>query len=594
MAAARLDDAVLVVTDHHGHVLGSCFTAPVLDSSRRGTYLVASAHGLLLEASRGQPVTVVDRANQRHAAEILVCPRSAVPDIALLYVENANNRAVTCIDQPAPGTVVIRAALSGLDTRVGDLRGSYVGEESLEDHQMMVVVIDDLGPLEMPESAEHVRSVAYAGLSGMSGAPVCHSGTGGAVVGGMVVRRNTSGIANRVYALPMRAIRRYLGEHGYTLRVDHPPPTTARSSEMLMGRLIVRLLDQPGGLHQLWEETSSLFYSGEPIDVALREAVERPTRLGLEGLQLAEVEFLLARLLLKRGDERRGMAMLHRARRLSARSSTTEFRHLTALIDLRTMLHAARDLRPDERRSIFERGVGAYEQSPAATDEERAYEVASAIGSEANLMASEIGFLRRDPSAMRHYDSLLTEHSALLAGYPQLLREKQEIVNIGLSAVDALWGGDEARDPVARSHELEALAARGRLAALQRGNGIFYAQMLLADAVAARVNGHPHRAFALVCLVGTVLSSSQLTLSHEGVHSFASYINEHDRPLAHLLETTHSFDLPDARIILRDADTSPRSDKAALEAALEWCQSIEAETRKVSDIHDLESLIRGL
>ncbi|HEX4702598.1 MAG TPA: hypothetical protein VH352_10765 [Pseudonocardiaceae bacterium] len=458
----------------------------------------------------------------------------------------------------------------------------------------MDVIVEDLGFLEPPLSGDQARSLAYAGLRGMSGAPVCRTDSGEVLVYGMVVQRNTGGIANRVYALPVDAMQRFLGTRGYPLRVTRGLDATPRSVSLLMGRLISRMLDSPGGLHQLWADASGLFYSGEPVDAAFHDAIRRPDRFGLESLQVAELEFLLARLLFKRGDEQGGLTMLRRARTLASRSSATEHRQLTALIDLRMVMYSARDLSPGWRRSVFEHGVGAYELTPGTSDDERAYEVASAVGSEATELASDIGFVHLDVVARRHFSGLLAKHTELLTGYPQLLRDKQEIVNIGLSAIEILWGIDEARDSRDRSATLAALAARGRLAATQRGNVIFYAQMLLADAIAARMSGQSYRGFALACIIGTILASSNLRLSHEGVRSYLSYVDAHDGVAAGVLRTAHSIDLSDARTVLLGTNLAPPADRSALDAALAWCQSAHTGVRNVSDIFELESLIRGL
>lgn len=594
MAGGYLDKAVLAVTNGAGQELGSCFRAPILDSSRFGAYLITTGHSLLADARRGGQVTVMDRDGARYNADVMVCAEAAEPDVGLLYTNQPVGQLVECISPPTAGEVLIRSALSGLDTSFGTLRGEHHGLESLDGGQLMAVALKDLGFLEPPESGGHVRSLAYGVLRGMSGAPVCRTAGGKVLVYGMVVRRNTGGISNRVYALPVDVMRQFLSQHGFPLRVSQRLDSTTQATNLLVGRLISRLVDYPGGLHQLWVDTSGLFYSGIPIDAVLQDALRQPERFGLAELQAAEVEFLLARLLFKRGDDRSGLTLLRHAHGLAGRGSTTEHRHLAALIDLRMMLWSARDLSADKRRLLFERSVGTYEQLQGAPDDERAYEVASAVGSEANQLASDDGFLRRDDSTRRQFSRLLTKHTGLLTTYPQMLREKQEVVNLGLSAVKIMWNLDETRDPNEQSDALAALASQGRLAAIQRDNGIFYAQMLLADAIAARLNGQPYRAFALTSLVGAILSSSHLRLSHEGVRSYLSFIDEHDGVLADLLRAAHATDLSDVPTVLSNLDLSSQAERSALTAALDWCQSINAGGMSVSEAVELESLIQDL
>ncbi|MFC4858682.1 hypothetical protein [Actinophytocola glycyrrhizae] len=590
MVASSLDDAVLVVTDGEGHVLGSCFRAPILDSDRTGTYLVTTAHGLAVDARRGNTVLVVDRAGRCHQADVVLCPTSA-PDVGLLYVGRHLGEPLDCVSPAPSGAVVIRGAMSGLDTRIGSLRGWHTGLESLTGEQMMAVTIHDLGFLEPSASADHVGSLAYAGLRGMSGAPVCDADTREAHAYGMVVRRNIGGIANRVYAVPIDTVRRYLARAGYALRVTRRLDNSSQPESLLVGRLMTRLLGSPGGLHDLWEVASGLFYSGVPVDATFLAAIRQPEQFGLDTLRVAELEFLLARLLFKRGDQRDGLALLRKARALAGRSATADHRGLAALIDLRMALHVARELSPARRRSVLELCVGTYEQAPGYSDDEQAYEVASAIGSEASQLAADTGFVRADAAARRHFSTLLTKHTGLLTGYPRLLRDKQEVVNLALSAVDIMWGTDDRAE---RAERLTELAARGKLAAIQRGNKIFYTQMLLADAIAAQLNGRPRRAYALTCLVGAIMASSDLRLSHEGVPSYLSYLDENDRTTANLLRTAYAVDLPDARSVLLASELPPSADRSALDAALAWCQSIEINARNISDIFELETLIRDL
>lgn len=594
MTSGYLDKAVLAVTNGAGQELGSCFRAPILDSSRSGAYLITAWHSLVVDARRGDQVTVTDRDGGRYHADVMASAGTAEPDVGLLYINQPVGQLVECVTPPATGKVVIRSALSGLDTTFGTLRGECYGLESLAGEQLMAVALEDLGFLELPESGGHVRSPAYGVLRGMSGAPVCRTADDEVLVYGMVVRRNTGGISNRVYALPVDVVRFFLNQQGFPLRVSRRLDSTIRATNLLVGSLISRLADSPGGLHQLWVDTSGLFYSGIPIDAVFQEAIRRPERFRLAELQAAEVEFLLARLLFKRGDNRRGLTMLRHAHGLAGRGSTIEHRHLAALIDLRMVLSSARDLSADRRRLLFERSLGTYEQVQGAPDDERAYEVASAVGSEANQLASDDGFLRRDDSARRQFSRLLTKHTSLLSTYPQMLREKQEIVNLGLSAVEIMWDLDETRDPNERSEALAALASQGRLAAIQRDNGIFYAQMLLADAIAARLNGQPYRAFALISLVGAILSSSHLRLSHEGVRSYLSFIDEHDGVLADLLRAAHATDLSTVPTVLSNLELSSQAERSALIAALDWCRSIGAGVMTVGEVVELEGVLRGL
>lgn len=593
MSHETMIDAVLAITNREGAVLGSCFCIPVLDSTQPGVFLLSTAHGLLAESRRGDRVLLVDHSGVRYEADIVLCADPNEPDIGLLCTSEPIGAVVTCTVSVLPGDVLIRGFLSGLDTRGATVRGWYSGLESLSDKRLMDVTLEHLGPLELPESAGQVRSSAYASLRGMSGAPVCGVVNDALTVCGMVTRRNTAGIANRVYALPIAEIEGFLGEHGYPLHVTHRREMPHQTGS-LVSILIARQLDSPGGLYQLWNDASGRFYSGEPIDHEFRAMLQLPEQYHLETFQIAQLQFVLARLLAKRGNEHQALDLLRQARVVAGRSSSSDHQHLAALVDLRMMSFLARDLSPSARRSAFESSLGTYEQTNAASDDELAYEIASTVGSEAAQLAGSIDFINQDQSARSHFIALFDKHSRLLSGYPRLLHDKQEVVNIALSATELLWATDRARDPNEQGEALAGVAHRGKIAALQRNNGIFYTQMLLADAIAARASGDSYRAFALICLVGTILAAAGLRLSHEGVGSYLSYLEQHDPLLANTLRLTHSARLRVARTTLLNSEFTSPTERVALDAALGWCEQVVNDIRSVADVFALEPLVRDM
>ncbi len=133
---------------------------------------------------------------------------------------------------------------------------------------------------------------------------------------------------------------------------------------------------------------------------------------------------------------------------------------------------------------------------------------------------------------------MLNRHSGLLSLFPALLLNKQEIVNIFLLVIEQLW---DLRAGVADGEScarLDELAVRGKLAATQRANAIFYAQMVLVDAISARRTGDIGRASVSALAVGASLRSANLGIGHEGIKILARYLYHREPGLFRLLETS--------------------------------------------------------
>jgi hypothetical protein len=572
MNESLLRDVTYTVLNASGVVLGSCFRAPVLDSHQPGSYLLSAAHPVRLESYKHQGVSIVGMSKEVHSARIVVCGDGDDPDVSLLYSHELRGAPITCSIGHIVGPVSLRGAPSGLSTKQATLRGRASGVEELGVHQLFEIVLEDVSLLErsVEQSQGDPQSMAYAALRGLSGAPVCATYENDMLAYALVVRRNVSGIANRVYAVPMSTIKNFLGSKGHVLQTTRRARLSDSTLALLVGRLIRRIAEAPGGLHRLWEDMSELFYAGIPIDTALRDAVAQPSKFGFRApAQIAGLEFLLARLLLKRGETAPAISILRQARIQAAQSSTDEHRQLVAQIDLRMLMQLTGALSPYQRRSQFESGVGRYEEVPGIPDDERAYEVASAIGSEATDLATVADFSSHLPVLGRHFSNLLHKHSLLLRTYPYTLRDKQEIVNIGLSILEVLWDIDRPRDTVEKADLLRALAVRGRLAASQRSNAIFYAQMLVIEAIAARMTGDSPRAFTLLGAVGAALADSDLQLSHEGIKSYVSYLDRNDLVASRVLRASYEVDLSHVTdvLLVHNVITS-LSERAALERGL--------------------------
>ena len=586
-----LRDATYTMVNGAGTVLGTCFRAPVLDSSGTGTYLLTAGHAVLEEFRRHAPVRIVGATDDCHEGDVRACGTGAEPDVGLLHVGEPLGEPLACAARHPGGPVLVRGSPSGLATSQATLRGWNAGPENLGSQRFIDVIVDDMGFLEPASRSPHpVSSLGYSTLSGLSGAPVCDASRADETpVLGIVARRNTAGITNHVYAVPILVAAVFLGTHGHFLQTSRAQAPDNTSTGILTGRLMGRLMRVPGGMHQLWEDTSELFYAGVPVDVMLEAALNKPVRHGLETpLQTAGVRFLLARLMMKRGRSAQGLTLLRQARSTLRHAKTAEHHRLAALIDLRMLMHSAPTSNLAHRRAAFESGVGRYEDAPGLTDADRAYEVASALGSEAAEWVNLTAFGDDNPFARHYFRRLLGRHGDLLDDRPDVLIDKQEIVHISLNTMDALWDTVGVRHDEDQSARLATLALRGRMAATQRQNAIFQAQMMVTEAIAARIVADDGRAFALLGLVGAALASANLDLSQEGIRSYLSYLDRTDPLSAQVLKVVHSLGAHDGRVVLLGSNLDASStERSAITVALKHCEPIEHGMDGIAGLFDL-------
>jgi hypothetical protein len=98
-----------------------------------------------------------------------------------------------------------------------------------------------------------------------------------------------------------------------------------------------------------------------------------------------------------------------------------------------------------------------------------------------------------------------------------------------------LWTTGDVAAGREHAERILATATRGASAARQRSNGIFYIQMMLARAVAARAVADHGTAFYLLGLAADALAKGGLTLNHEGLKILHAYLQRSDPELARLL-----------------------------------------------------------
>jgi hypothetical protein len=534
--AAVLRQSVFNVGDGN-HLLGTAFVVRVLDSMRPGTFLLTASHAVRYAWHANGKLTLTSADGDQFTGSVLACNEEVYPDVALIYVPSRIIAPLTASAATAAGPVVVRGGLSGVLTDQASLRGWCYGQEYEQSRRYLDIVLSDLAIIE-PDSAQQDAELndVYAALRGLSGAPVAQADEAAALtVIGLIAKRNTHGIANRVYAIPMQEAANYLQRQGFYLDVAIAPQSDLTLGA-LAGRLITRTLESSDGMHELWEDVSGLFYSGLPIDQILRDAIRQPASYGLDGgLAVHELEYLLARLLLKRGQETEAGELFLSAGHGAALGRSSAHRRLSALVRLRQVGPASPTNYQDHSWLTFGEAIRSYENLTDFSEHERAYEIASAVGVAAADFSLTEPFLAQDEEAIGVFTAMAGRHTELVSAYPQWLLAKQEPVGIMLQLTGLLWTTGDVAAGQEHAERILATATRGASAARQRSNGIFYIQMMLARVVAARAASDHDRAFFLLGLAADALAKVGLTLNHEGLKILHAYLQRSDPELARLL-----------------------------------------------------------
>lgn len=534
--AAVLRQSVFNVGDGR-HLLGTAFAVRVLDSTRQGTFLLTAAHTVRYAWNTNGKLTLADANGDQLTGSVLACSEDFYPDVALIYVPGKIIEPLAASAATAAGPVIVKGGLSGVLTDQASLGGWCYGQEYDQSRRYLDIVLSDLAIVE-PDSTRQSAELndVYAALRGLSGAPVVQADQAvPATAIGLIAKRNTHGIANRVYAIPMQDAANQLQRQGFYLDVAVAPRSDLALGA-LAGRLITRILESSDGMHELWEDVSGLFYSGLPMDQIIRDAIRRPASYGLDGgLAIHELEYLLARLLLKRGQETEAGQLFLSAGQGAAHGHSPAHRRLSALVRLREAGAASATNHRDHRWLTFSEAIRSYENLADFSEHERAYEIASAVGAAAADFSLTERFLVRDEEAISVFNAMAGRHTGLVSAYPQWLLAKQEPVGIMLQLTGLLWTTGDVAAGREHTERILAVATRGASAARQRSNGIFYIQMMLARVIAARAASDHGTVFYLLGLAADALAKGGLTLNHEGLKVLHAYLQRSDPELARLL-----------------------------------------------------------
>lgn len=594
-----LEDAIYTLLDSDNRVVGVGFRTPVLNAAYEGTFLLTAGHSVLAEKRRTGKVRVVrSSSGDDHAGSILIANGTGHgPDVGLVHVDELLGRPLPLTGLITPGPVTVRGAPSGVVTEQASFAGHILSEEwHVTDGRIVDVILEDLGWLEHPRrtseplATDEAVGVAYAALGGLSGAPVVQVHADGVGhVCAMIASRNVAGIANRVYGVPMSVAGRHLASRGFPTKVAHAAAYYEQSLSVtaLTGRLMHRILQSPGGAAQLWDEVSELFYMGIPVDLVLKEALSDPRKYHLEGdLQTSQVEFLLGRLLLKRGKVAEARRHLGQVAHRAYRDASPEHLHLAALVNLRLVLEEGREPNARRRRNDFANALGKYESVGHVSDEERAYEIASAVGREASLLPV-VATLNQQDGAREYLSWLVRQHGVLLESYPETLMDKQEVVQIAITVLSSLYGLNDLQGSE-RIEQLEACVRRGVTAAIQRENAIFFVQMMLVSAVLSSARREHTRAFTLACCAGGTLRRAGLGLRHEGISSIVRYLDLSEPTLVNILRSVFEYDVEDGiRRVISTGTEHAGEYLSALGASSSGSMEWLGQTRNFRDVFDL-------
>ncbi len=594
-----LEDATYTLLDSDNRVVGVAFRAPILNAEYEGTFLLTAGHSILAEKRRTGKVRVVrSSSGDDHIGTVLIANAMGHgPDVGLIHVDELLGRPLPLSGVVVPGPVTVRGAPTGVVTEQASFAGHILAEEwHVTDGPIVDVVLENLGWLEHPQrmpeplATDEGVGIAYTALRGLSGAPVVQvqaDEIGQACA--MVVSRNAAGISNRVYGVPMSVVGRYLASSGFPIKLAHAPAyhEQALSVTALTGRLMHRILQSPGGAAQLWGEVSELFYMGIPVDIVLKDVLSEPRKYHLESdLQISQVECLLGRLLMKRGKVSQARRHLGQVAHRAHRDASPEHLHLAALVNLRLVLEEGREPNARRRRRDFENALGRYESAGLVPDEERAYEIASAVGREASLLPV-VASLNQQDDAREYFSWLVGQHSVLLSNYPETLMDKQEVVQIALATLSALHQLDDLQGNE-RIEQLEACVQRGVTAAIQRENAIFFVQMMLVSAVLSSVQRELTRAFTLASCAGGALRRAGLGLGHEGISSIVKYVDASQPMLANIVRSVFEYDSEEGikRVVSTTTDNT-REYLSALKTSSSDSREWLGQTRNFRDVFDL-------
>ncbi|WP_143082341.1 hypothetical protein [Nonomuraea wenchangensis] len=521
------------MTDGDGAVLGVAFQVPVLDAQRPGSFLLTAAHCVRPLFDRSQHVRICSPNGTESDCGILFC---AAEDVALLYHADRLGEPLPCVADRTEGDVLVRGAPYGVASGQATFDACLAGVEG----GLLDIVLRSLTYVE-PEAGHDPLvplpgSPVYRALRGLSGAPVMRVRADRSVqVIGLVTHRNTRGIANRIYGIPTDRLVEILAAQNFALQVTTDPRPTSSDRTILTG-LLRELITEPGGDLMLWTRLSGLFYSGEPIDRILEAMLAEPQRYGLDDLALARAGFVHARLRLKREAGAASLVRLREAKARADRADPQDESGLSALMGLRLLMESSRSGDPKNHAHLFEQAIGKISGASSLTDRQKAYEMASALGREAVLAyLSDPPPWPADSVTAGYYKRLETQHLSLLQEYGAALRDKQEVVHIGLAIAPAIW------EVSTRAEQVDALVITGKNAAIQRSNAIFYCQMLLVEAMLCRRKQSHLRAFTLACLTTQALNNAGLLLSHEGVAAILRCVKVVDPSLYRLVTLVHKF-----------------------------------------------------
>jgi len=517
------DASSVAVLDQDGNAAGTAFAVPILASSVAGTYVLTASHVLPSRAKEGDHIALLTPEAEVVASRVAV--RSSPDDgldAALLHTESPIP-ILRCADVLGAADVVVRGCAAGAETRWANFEGRLVGRELASESDLLDLQMEAVGALSagravLPDG--YSTSPDFLALRGLSGGPICTSTTSLAVAIGHVVRR-ARGFEHRMYGTPIGTTARFLGEEGFYLPYERP---RAKSMDALGRRLVGELfsgaIEDAGRERRLWDLISGSFYEGLPLDALLEDMTARPGAYGLsDQLTCAFVQYFAGRFAIKRGDAEQGLALLADIRRRDELAGNLAYERLRATIGLREAAERATAHPAGVSIGTFLRARDHLANLSSIDDSYYAYEAASCEGRVATRLL-QLRVLENAPEARNAAQQLADDQAVLIAEFPEVLLDKQEVVELAVAALLELSAPSGSLD----SERLAELAERGQRAAVQRGNNIFLAQMTLLSAAAMWSAGNWTDAMERAAVAGAVFSHLGISPTHEGVGDMLPYL----------------------------------------------------------------------
>ena len=275
----------------------------------------------------------------------------------------------------------------------------------------------------------------------------------------------------------------------------------------------------------MWISLCELYCSGVKVDSILRAALERGivTRFGPQSE--AALTYYTAKFDLKRGNVRQSNEDLMRLN-LTLKENSSKIdgacsSRMLALAKIRTLTNSA--VPSVDHVTRFEYAIGSLQELRFASDDYKAYEMASAIGAEiTNALAK--GSIE-DRRAITQFNNLVKQHEALVEKYPEKLGN-QAVVAISLKWFMEL--SRLIRKPAGErcARKLFSIALEGLQEARRRKNSLFHIQCVVVIAICALCEERRDLFLSLGFIITKLKNAFEIKNTQEGIWQLISIMDK--------------------------------------------------------------------